>query len=69
MNGIKKNRKARNMSQQQLANALGIAQSTVAMWETGKRIPCGGILQPLAQILGCTIDELFAAAPDGKEAG
>ena len=30
---------SRNMSQLDLANALGCGQSTIAMWETGNRIP------------------------------
>ena len=64
MNGVMVKRKMKNMSQQQLADAVGVSQSTVAMWETGKRIPRGKMLKLLANSLGCTIDELFAG--DGK---
>lgn len=54
-------RNALGLSQQELAEELGVSQSAVAMWETGKRKPRSGELPKLAQVLGCTIDELFRA--------
>lgn len=54
-------RNAMGLSQQKLAEELGVSQSTVAMWETGDRRPRSTQLPKLAQVLGCTIDELFRA--------
>ena len=36
MKGLSTARKSAGCTQEQLAEKLGIAQSTVAMWETGK---------------------------------
>ncbi len=69
MKQIQRLRVEQGMSQAILAEALGVDSSTVAKWESGGIYPRAQLLPKLAQILGCTIDELFAAAPDGKEAG
>ena len=44
---------------------------TVSAYEAGKNMPGAEKLPALAQILGCTIDELYHKPPDGegKEAG
>lgn len=36
---LKQLRKERHMTQADLANTLGVAKGTVAMWEMGKRNP------------------------------
>jgi len=52
-------RKAQNLTQQQIANRLGIAQQTYAGYEVGHtRIPAS-MLPLLAQDLGITLDELM----------
>ena len=56
---IKKTREKVGLTQQELANELGIAQSTVAMWETQNSLPRTDKLPTLAKVLGCTIDELL----------
>lgn len=62
MKGLSTARKSAGCTQEQLAEKLGIAQSTVAMWETGKACPRSDMLPTIAEILGCTIDDLFAVA-------
>ena len=57
---IKTVRESKNLTQQYIANELGISRSSVAMWETGEAMPRADKLPELARILGCTIDELFA---------
>jgi len=59
MNNIKKLREKAGLKQTDLAGMLKIGQSTVAMWETGETMPRTDKLPALAEILGCTIDELF----------
>ena len=56
---IKDKREQMNISQQALADALGIDQSTVCLWETGKTMPRAKLLPKIARILNCTVDELL----------
>lgn len=57
--GIKTVRTSAGISQEQLAAKLSIERSTVAKWETGKSLPRAELLPKLADILGCTVDELL----------
>ena len=52
-------RESAKLTQQEVADALGIQRTTVAMWETGSNIPRASKLPQIAKILGCTVDELF----------
>lgn len=52
-------RESAKLTQQEVADALGIQRTTVAMWETGKSMPQASKLPQIAKILGCTVDELF----------
>lgn len=56
---IKNMRNNMGMTQKMLADELQIAQSTVAMWETGENAPRTRILPKLAKTLNCTVDELL----------
>lgn len=52
-------RKARHMSQADLAAIIGVKRSTLAMWETGANMPPTKYLVAIAEALGCTVDELL----------
>lgn len=56
---IKLARETKNLTQKNLAEIIGVARSTVAMWETGEVLPRADKLPKLAEILGCTVDELL----------
>lgn len=56
---IKKAREKAGLTQQELADKLGIGQSAVAMWESQGFLPRTDKLPALAKILGCSIDELL----------
>lgn len=56
---IKKARERLGITQTELADKLGVRQSTVAMWETDNSLPRADKLPILAKFLGCTIDELL----------
>lgn len=59
MKKIKELRELCELSQKDLANYLGVDQSAVAKWETGVALPTADKLPKLAQLLGCTIDDLY----------
>ena len=59
MNGFKAMRERARITQKTLASRMRIAQSTVAMWESGENAPRAKKLQELARILGCTVDDFF----------
>lgn len=53
-------RERSGLAQRDLATALGIDQSTVSLWETGKTRPRAKLLPELAHLLNCTVDELLS---------
>lgn len=57
-------RKTLNQTQEEVAKALGISQSSYAMIEGGHRYPRKDIQAKLAAYFKTTIDELFFANPD-----
>lgn len=58
---IKNKRTIMKMTQQQLADCIGVEQNTVSQWESGVRNPRIELLPKLAKILNCTVDELLGA--------
>jgi transcriptional regulator with XRE-family HTH domain len=59
-------RKAQHLTQQHVADQLGIAQQTVAHYEAGRmRVPAF-MLPPLANILGLTVDRLLGHESPGN---
>ena len=59
MNRIKFLREELNMTQQELADKLNGAKSTVAMYEKGDRKPSMEVLLKLSEIFDCSIDYLL----------
>lgn len=60
-------RKAQNLTQQQLADQLGLVQQTVAHYEVGRIRVTATVLPKLAHLLGMTVDELLGQErPKGK---
>lgn len=51
-------------SQQALADALGVAQSTIANWECGRREPNHETLLRLADFFSVTVDYLMGHSDD-----
>lgn len=56
-------RKKKGLTQTELASLLGIKQSTVAMWETGKSVPGTNTLVKLADILDVDMRTLAESFP------
>lgn len=66
---IKQYRKDKGLTQAQLGEKLGVAQSTVATWEMGEIAPRTKTLIKIAEVLQCTVDELLQKEPgeEGKQ--
>lgn len=56
---IQQARSEKGLTQEALSKMMGISRSAVAMWETGQTRPRAQLLPKLADILGCTVDELL----------
>ena len=56
---IKLLRQRKNMTQVQLADAVGVKQPTVALWENGQSFPRRALWPKLARVLNCTVDQLL----------
>ena len=52
-------REKRGITQAELADSLCVTQGAISQWETGKSFPRAELLPKLADILGCTVDELL----------
>ena len=57
-------RRMADITQKDASIALGVSQSTVALWDMGKTRPRAALLPKVAKLYGCTVDELLA--PDEK---
>ena len=58
---IKSIRKIFDITQDELAQRLGVEQSTVSMWECGKRAPSVIALRMLAQVCKDLINERYGS--------
>ena len=69
---IAENRKAKKLTQEGLAEKLGITNKSISKWENGNCLPDSSLFKPLCKILDISINELFAGEKlndaDKKEA-
>ena len=56
---LKQLRKAKGLTQTQFASEFNISAGTIAMWETGKRMPDTDMLKKIAQFFNVSIDYLL----------
>ena len=56
---IKKLRKAKGLSQEELAVKLNVVRQTVSKWENGLSVPDSGMLIELADELGTSVSKLL----------
>ncbi len=64
---IRKYRKERNMTQEEMANRLGVTPPAVNKWEKGNSYPDIAMLAPIARLLNVTLDELLSFEEDITE--
>jgi transcriptional regulator with XRE-family HTH domain len=65
---LKRWRRRKFLTQQGLADALGMALSTVQRWEMGYGLPRPSTQRQLIEVLGLTAEEFFAAL-EGEQQG
>ncbi|WP_176444789.1 helix-turn-helix domain-containing protein [Paenibacillus herberti] len=56
---IKKLRKLKNLTQRQLADRLGVDNTTISKWEAGIYEPNSDLLNQLAEIFETTVDDIL----------
>ena len=61
-------RKEKNISQEELANALDVSRQTISKWETGESTPDFNKICPLCEYFGITTDELISGKQNIIEA-
>ena len=61
---IKKYRKNKGMTQEEMAARLGVTAPAVNKWERGNTLPDVALLAPIARLLGITTDELLSFKDD-----
>lgn len=64
---IAKCRKTKKLTQNELAEKLGVTDRSVSNWENGKNMPDLSLFKPLCEILGITINELLSGEELSKE--
>ncbi len=60
-------RKEKKMTQEELAEKLGVSDRTISKWENGRGMPDLSLFKPLCDTLGISISELFAGQRINKE--
>lgn len=63
-NRIAKFRKAKGMTQEELANLMGVSSQAVSKWENDASCPDISLLPQLSRVLGITTDELLTGRND-----
>ena len=61
---IARKRKEQNLTQEQLAEKIGVSNKTISKWENGKCMPDYSIIEQLCKELSVTLSELM----DGEDA-
>ncbi len=62
-NNISEKRKAKGMTQEELAANLGVSPQAVSKWENNLSCPDISLLPAIAKIFGMSVDELLGAVP------
>ena len=66
---IRRLRRARGLSQEELAGQLHIVRQTLSKWEQGLSVPDAETLSRLAGLLGATTADLLGETPPEEETG
>lgn len=61
---LKKCRKDMSLSQKEFGQKIGVAESTVSLYESNKRFPDADTLKKISALFGVSLDYLLGNAPD-----
>jgi len=64
---LRKLRGEKHMTQEQVAEKLGVSAQSVSRWETGATFPDILLLPELAKLYGVLVDDLFKESPEGYD--
>lgn len=64
--GFKEARLAAGLTVQQVVKALKVSDASVYLWETGQMYPKTARLHEIADLYGCTVDELLKPRKEEK---
>lgn len=64
---IAENRKKKNMTQEQLAEKIGVTSKTISRWENGNYMPDISLLKPLSEELGISLNDLLSGEKVEKD--
>lgn len=67
--GFKEARLAAGLTVQQVVKALKVSDASVYLWETGQMYPKTARLHEIADLYGCTVDELLKPRKEENDAG
>lgn len=64
---IAENRKKKKLTQEQLAEKIGVTSKTISRWENGNYMPDISLLKPLSEELDITLNDLISGEKVDKE--
>ena len=67
MNNIRELRQSRGMTMKELGERINVAESTISLYETGKRQPDISTLRMLSAILGASVDYIVGIDTESAE--
>ena len=66
---IREYRRKNDMTQEELADRLGVSYQSVSRWENGLTYPDIEFLPAIAEMLSCSVDQLMGIPDAEKEKG
>ena len=65
-NNIQNLRKSKNLSQEELAEKVGVSRQSISKWECGESYPSWNNIPTLCSVFHCNIDDLISGEELGK---
>lgn len=65
---FKSARKNADLTQAAAAKELGVSDAAICLWERGKTMPRAAMLNQIARIYGCTVDDLLRKGDEKENA-
>ena len=69
MLNLRKIRKKRLLTMKELGTLVGVTESAIGMYETGRRVPNYEMLLKLCEALQCSVEDLITEREDGAAEG